>query len=117
MIKDIITEMRSIDQQLKSEFSIPFKLIENSEFMVLQIVVVPWKQRNTGIGNKFMKRLIQLAKKVQKDVFISPDDGYAEKEDMSKAQLIKWYKKLGFKNKAKSDFRSQNTMCYYTKEW
>ena len=107
----------SIDRILKAEFKIPFKLTENDEFLVLMIVVVPWKKRNEGIGNKFMKRLIQLAKEQNKDIFLTPDDSYAEKEDMSKAKLIKWYTKLGFKKKERSDFRSQNTYCYYVTKW
>ena len=108
---------KSINKILKKEFNVPFKLTENDEFIHLMILVVPFKQRSEGIGNKFMKRLIELAKEQKKDIFLSPSDEYGEKEDMNKAQLIKWYKKLGFVNKKKSDFRSQNTMVFYTNPW
>ena len=119
MINHILNELngKSINSILKKEFSIPFKLIENEEFLELMIVVVPWKQRGTGIGKKFMKRLIELAEEQNKDIFLSPDDSYSEPEDMNKGELSKWYTKLGFKKKEKSDFRSHNTMCYYTKDW
>ncbi len=119
MIKTIINEINgvSVNKILKKEFSIPFKLTENDEFIHLMIFVVHFGERGKGIGNKFMKRLISLAKEQNKDIFLSPDDSYGEKEDMNKTQLIKWYKRLGFVNKKKSDFRSQNTMVFYVKPW
>ena len=114
MIREILEKNTNINKTLLREFdNVPFKLTENDEFMVLMIFVVKFDDRHQGVGSKFMKRLIELAKEANKDIFLSPSDEYAEKSDMNKNQLIKWYKKLGFKKKQKSDFRSQNTYCYY----
>ncbi|MCK5537862.1 MAG: GNAT family N-acetyltransferase, partial [Bacteroidales bacterium] len=111
---DIIEGTTSINSILKSEFKeVPFKLTENSEFLVLMIFVVKFKKRNMGIGTKFMKRLIELAKANGKDIFLTADSSYAENTDMNKSLLTKWYKKLGFINKKNSDFRTRNTMTYY----
>ena len=119
MINLILNELKgkSINAILKREFNIPFKLTEHEDYVVLMIVVVPYKERNKGIGNKFMKRLIELSIEQNKDIFITPSGEYSEPEDMKKGALIKWYKGLGFVNKKKSDFRSQNTMVYYTNKY
>ena len=89
---------------------------ENGEngFYTLNMIVVPFKQREKGIANTYMKRLVQLAKKDQKDVFLTPDDGYSEDDGMTKGQLTQWYKKLGFERKHKDDFRAQHTYCFYS---
>ncbi len=116
MIREAIKHI-DISSTLKKEFpNTPFKLTENKEFLVLMIVVVKYKKRHEGIGTKFMKRLIELAKKSNKDIYLSPDDSYAGADDMNKSQLIKWYKKLGFEKKQRDDFRSWNTMCYYIED-
>ncbi len=120
MFKTIFIES-SINDKLRNEFpDVRFNMSKirtqkgENPWVELMIVVVPYKDRNSGIGNKFMKRLIELSKEAGVDIFLTPDDSYAEKENMSKSQLIKWYKKLGFEKKRKDDFRSQNTYCYYT---
>ncbi|MEA2022435.1 MAG: hypothetical protein U9N08_08170 [Candidatus Caldatribacteriota bacterium] len=104
----------SIKNILKREYpEIRFNMSEYDDYVELNILVVQYNQRKTGKATQFLERLIQLAHQEQKDIFLTPDDGYAEEDGMKKPQLIKWYKKLGFKNKQKSDFRSRNTMCYY----
>lgn len=113
---DLMLEGRSIQAVLKKEFpEVRFNASENEEFIALSILVVQFKQRNQGIGSKFMKRFVDLADEHKKDIFLTPDASYAEDGEMSKSSLIKWYQKFGFVNKEKSDFRSQNTMCYYNK--
>jgi len=108
----------SVKTILKREFpEIRFHMTENSDFITLDIIVVQYKERKQGKANEFMRRLIELAKQEQKDIFLTPDDSYAEKNGMNKSKLTKWYKKLGFKPKEKSDFRSRNLMCYYSKPW
>jgi len=112
-----ISENSKVNDLLRTEFpDIRFKLTENSEYMKLMIIVVKYDDRGNGLGEKFMKRLFELAEKVNKDVFLTPDDSYAEMGDMKKSALIKWYKKLGVSKKHRDDFRSQDTMCYYTKQ-
>lgn len=85
-----------------------------NDWIVLSILVVQYKNRNKGYGSEFMKRFVELADQEKFDIFLTPDDSYAEDEDMNKAQLTKWYKKFGFEKKHKDDFRSQNTFCYYS---
>ena len=77
------------------------------------MIVVPFKLREAGLGSEFMKELVNLANKEQRDVFLTPDASYQEDDGMSKGQITQWYKKFGFKKKQKSDFRSQDTYCLY----
>ncbi len=111
----------SVEDILRTEFpEIRFNMSkrkhqkDEKSWIELMIVVVQYKERNKGKGSEFMKRLIELAEQEKIDVFLTPDDSYSEKEDLSKSQLIKWYKKLGFEKKHRDDFRSQNTFCYYS---
>ena len=111
----------SIEDILRTEFpEIRFNMSNRKHqkheksWVELMIVVVQYKNRNKKHGTDFMKRIIELADQEQVDVFLTPDASYSEKEDMSKAQLIKWYRKLGFEKKHRDDFRSQNTYCYYS---
>ena len=85
---------------------------ENSYYR-LQILVVPFKEREQGLATKYMKTLVSIAKKEKFDVFLTPDASYQEEDGMSKGQLTQWYKKLGFEKKHKDDFRAQDTYCYY----
>lgn len=87
---------------------------DEKDWLELMIVVVKFSDRNKGIGKEFMQRITQLADQEDVDVFLTPDDSYSQKGEMNKSQLTKWYKKLGFEKKHKSDFRSQNTYCYYS---
>jgi len=81
----------------------------------LQMIVVPFKLREKGAGTLFMKELIALCKKENKDIFLTPDASYQEPDGMSKGQITQWYKKLGFTKKHKDDFRAQDTYCFYSK--
>ena len=85
---------------------------ENS-FYRMQMLVVPFKEREQGLATKYMTRLLELLKKENVDLFLTPDASYQEADGMSKGQLTQWYKKLGFQKKHKDDFRSQDTYCYY----
>ena len=116
MIKQILEQIDKTSNILKKEFpNTPFKLSENKDYIALAIFVVKFKDRRNGIGTKFMKRLIELAKESEKDIFITPTDDYSEETDMDKEELIKWYEKLGFEKKHSDDHRSKNTYCYYIK--
>ena len=87
---------------------------DEKDWVELMILIVQYKHRRLGLGNEFMERFVELADQDKFDIFLTPDDSYSEKEDMSKAQLTKWYKNLGFQKKKSDDFRSQNTYCYYS---
>jgi predicted GNAT family acetyltransferase len=80
----------------------------------LQMIVVPYKLRGQGLATKFMKRFIELAKKEKNDISLTPDDSYQEPGEMTKKDLEKWYKSLGFEKKHKDDFRMMDTMVYYS---
>ena len=116
-----VFEGRDINSTLKKLFpEVIFQLLgprkgtdgENSYYR-LQMIVVPFKLREAGLGSQFMKELVKLAKQEQKDIFLTPDASYQEPDGMSKGQITQWYKTFGFKKKEKSDFRSQNTYCFY----
>jgi hypothetical protein len=79
----------------------------------LQMIVVPFKKREHQLGTKFMKRFVQLAKKENRDIMLSPSADYQEPGEMTKNDLIKWYKSLGFVKKHRDDFRSQDTYVMY----
>ncbi len=115
--KDILMES-GVKKTIKREFpEVRFNLEEHDHpdgnFIVLNIVVVKYKERSKGTGTEFMRRLVELADQEQEDIFLSADDSYAEKDGMNKKMLIKWYKKFGFKDKPKSEQRNKNTMVYY----
>ena len=82
-----------------------FNIDEKSDRIILNIVLVPFKDRRKGKGTSFMKRLIELAEEKNKDIYLNASDMYAEDSDMNKDQLIKWYESLGFKttNKLNSE--------------
>jgi GNAT superfamily N-acetyltransferase len=87
-----------------------FNIDEKKDKLILNIVLVPFKQRNKGKGTKFMKRLIDLAKEKGKDIILYASDAYAEDTDMKVDDLVKWYKKLGFK--PTSNFKLNKEMIY-----
>jgi len=82
-------------------------------YLKIQMVVTPFKDRGQGIATAFFKDLVAEAKRNKIDVFLTPDDSYQEPGDMTKKDLVRWYKKLGFEPKHKDDFRSQDTLCFY----
>jgi len=122
--KNILNESRNITEILHKEFpEVRFKLTEGKsidaesgekDFIYLMIFVVVYKERKKGHGTRFVKRLVELAEVNNVDVFLTPDDSYAEKGDMKKTKLTKWYKELGFVKKKRDDFRVQATMCNYS---
>ena len=87
---------------------------DEKDWIELMILVVQHKERREGQGSEFMKRFIELVDIDEVDIFLTPDASYSGKGDMSKPQLIKWYKSLGFEKKHRDDFRSQSTFCYYS---
>ena len=87
-----------------------FNIDEKSDKIILNIVVVPYKNRNQKKGTKFMKRLIEVAKEKGKDIYLYASDMYAEPDDMKVDDLVKWYKKLGFKET--KDFSLTKEMVY-----
>ena len=104
----------SVKNIMKREFpDIRMIISEDEDYVVLGVVLVHHTERKKGKATEFMLRLIEVAEQERKDIFLTPDDGYSSKGDMSTAQLTKWYKKLGFKKKKKSDFRAQQLLCYY----
>ena len=115
--EEYLTE-NTINAKLRKEFgdSVRFNVQENDSRIILSILVVPYKERNKGIGSKFMRSLIKYAKEANKNIYLTPDDSYAEPEDMNKAQLTKWYKSFGFQKKKKDDFSTQAVLAYYVND-
>ena len=90
----------SIRSVLIKEFpkeTLHFLIEETPESITLNLLLVPFKKRNQGIGTKFMKRLVELADKYGKTIYLTPTDVYMEPSDMGLEKLTKWYKKFGFK--------------------
>ena len=111
--KDYVLD-ESVNDILRTEFpDVIFNLEEHKDFYVLNIVVVKHDKKKQGLGSKFLHRLIEIAEHNHKDIFLSPDDSYAEKGDMNKKQLEKWYKSFGFVKKHPDDKRDRNLMVYY----
>ena len=119
-----VLEGRDIKSQLKKLYpDVIFQLLgprkgtdgENS-FYTLQMIVVKFGDRQTGLGSSFMTELVRLVKLEQTDIAITPDASYQEpisKGGMSKGQLTQWYKKFGFEKKHQNDNRFDNTYCFY----
>jgi len=111
VFKDFLTE--SVTNRLLKEFDkkdVIFNIHEASDKIVLNIVVVPFKVRKQGKGTKFMKRLIEVAKDKNKDIYLNVSDAYAEDTDPKVNDLIKWYKKLGFQET--ENFKINKEMVY-----
>ena len=112
MFKDFLIEGK-VSQILSSEFSKEdaiFNIHETPDKIMLNIIVVPFNARKQGKGTKFMKRLIEVAKEKNKDLYLNVSDAYAEKNDPKADDLFKWYKKLGFR--PTSNFKLNKEMVY-----
>lgn len=116
--KEFISES-TVEVKLRKEFrdDVRFNLTESEDKVFLNIFVVPYKLRNQGIGKRFMTALVKYAKVLNKNIYLNPDDSYAEKEDMNKTQLTKWYKSFGFNKKKKDDFSTQAVMALYNTDY
>ena len=104
--KEVLLES-SVEQILKNEFDLPFKIKETKTEIQLIIFVVPFKQRQKGKATEFINRVIELGKMYNKNIVLTASDGYLDPEDgdMNLKDLKNWYKKLGFvKNKDNSKF-------------
>ena len=103
----------TIKGKLHKEFSKSdaiFNIDEKSDKIILNIVLVPYKDRHKGKGTKFMQRLIELAKEKSKDIYLNASDMYAEESDMKVQELVNWYKSLGFK--PTNNFKLNKEMVY-----
>ena len=112
MFKDFLIE-GTVSQILSSEFSKQdaiFNIHETHDKIMLNIIVVPFKVRKQGKGTKFMKRLQELAKEKNKDIYLNVSDAYAEENDPKVNELYKWYKKLGFQ--PTNNFKLNKEMVY-----
>ena len=78
---------------------------------VLSKIAVPKELRNTGIGSKVMKDLIDKADKEGAIIALTPDNTYGG----SKTRLTQFYKRFGFvPNKGRNkDFNYRETMIRY----
>ena len=119
----LLLEGKSIESALRKKFpDVIFQLLgprppEDGEngYYVMQMIVVPFKMRRQGLADKFMKELVDLAKKEKRDIFLTTSADYQEPNEMTKNDLAKWYKKVGFVKKNKDDFRAQHSMVFYSK--
>ena len=84
-----------------------------NRYLSMDMILVKYDDRNKGQGTKVLKELTKLAKKEKVDIFITPTDQYQEDGDMSKGDLVLWYRKHGFEKKHKDDFRTQHSYCLY----
>jgi predicted GNAT family acetyltransferase len=103
----------TITGQLHKEFpksEAIFNIDEKPNKIILNVVLVPYKDRHKGKGNKFMHRLIDLAKEKGKDIYLNASDMYSEETDMKVDDLVKWYKSLGFT--PTNNFKLNKEMVY-----
>jgi len=87
-----------------------FNIDEKQNKIILNVIVVPYKIRKQGNGTKFMKRLIELAKEKNKDLYLNISEMYADEGDPHFNELYNWYKKLGFKET--KNFKLNKEMVY-----
>jgi GNAT superfamily N-acetyltransferase len=98
--REYLPESESVRARLLKKYpktEVHFLADEDDKNIFLKMILVPYKKRRQGIGTKFMKDLIALAKEKGKTVTLVPSDLYAEEGDMDINQLKRWYKSLGFK--------------------
>lgn len=104
-ISDVENEWEKLD--------INFHISERGEYIKLNKIIVPEDLRNSGIGSKAMKILIDYADKNSKIIALTPDESYGGKI----SKLKKFYKKFGFvENKGKNkDFSTMDSFIRYPK--
>jgi len=91
-LRDIL-ESNTIEIALRKKYpEVRFVAKEDSSKFVLSIFVIQAKRRNKGEARNFLEYLIELAKKYNKDIYLSATDIYGA--DLNK--LNKFYKSLGF---------------------
>ena len=103
-------ECREITEKLsESNPGLEFKLIPYKEFIYLDLLIIPEKKRNQGLGTKFMNELIELADSVNCPLALTPDSSYGSWDE---ARLEEYYQRFGFiKNIGKDrEFSTNHTM-------
>lgn len=83
-------------------------IFEKDGTISLSQIIVPKKQRQSGIGTSAMKALTDYADKTNQRIVLSPSSDFGG----SLARLIKFYKNFGFvSNKGRNkDFTTSETM-------
>lgn len=89
-------EMLKIKEEFKDELE-KFNVYEYNDKISIDLIVV--KNKNSGIGSKIMKRIIDIADKQSKICVLSPSNEFGG----TISRLITFYKKFGFiENKGKN---------------
>ena len=93
-------EISLLEKEAKKEYvdlSIYFHNSFNNPYIVLNRIVVIEKERNKGLGTKYIKKAIDLSKKYNIDIVIDANSSYGNTVRF----LRNYYKNLGFKNNNK----------------
>jgi len=91
-----------------SSFGVKLLASESSDSITINNITVPTENRNSGVGTKAMKIILDYADSAGKKVLLTPSSDFGG----NKARLISFYKRLGFiENKgANKDYAISETM-------
>jgi GNAT superfamily N-acetyltransferase len=71
------------------------KIEEYNDYIILVFLVVQLKRRGKGEGVAFMEKLISVADKNKKDIYLDPTNDFDSNYD----RLVKFYERFGFVEK------------------
>ena len=104
--------VNQLQDKLKEDYpGLRLWLNGNETNISLDTIVVPKELRNTGVGTKVMRELIEYADKNQKTISLTPSSDLGS----SKARLEVFYRRLGFTTNrgSRRDFTIMDTMIRY----
>jgi GNAT superfamily N-acetyltransferase len=99
-------KLQELIKKAKKE-KVQIEIKENDEGLKLGLIKVHEKERNKGLGTKYMENLKEYANDVKKPLDLNPD--YGQSKDTNPERLDSFYKKLGFnkyENESKSEQKS-----------
>jgi len=102
-----VPDLKQMSNKWESQ-GIKNDVFENGNKITLSKIVVPKESRNSGIGSKYMKELLDYADASGKRVELSPSDDFGG----NKNRLKEFYSRFGFiENKGKNkDFSTMQSM-------
>ncbi len=105
--------VKQLGDKLKTDYpGLKLWISSNTDSNIaLDTIVVPKELRNTGVGTKVMRELIEYADKNQKTISLTPSSDLGS----SKARLEIFYRRLGFTSNrgSRRDFTIMDTMIRY----
>jgi predicted GNAT family N-acyltransferase len=99
-----------IFQNLEKDYGVILDLWDNGDYLELGRIIVPKDDRKTGVGSKVMKKIIDYADSIGKDIRLTPSTDFG---GTSVNRLKAFYSRFGFVNN--KDYAFRDSMVRYAK--